>query len=76
MKYCTLFLGAGFHTAIKKILNGFYKQFLQKFKYLCKILFIPMISMCLTENFFIVANLILYMNFNIGKTMPFLSFYL
>lgn len=40
VKYCNLFLGAGLQSAIKKTLNDFYKLlFLQKFKYLSKVLF-------------------------------------
>ena len=63
VKYCTLFLGAGLQSAIKKILNDFYKLlFLQKFKYLSKVLFV--LLLCVV-NIVTLVDLFLHMNFSI-----------
>ena len=52
VKYCTLFLGAGLQSAIKKILNDFYKLlFLQKFKYLSKVLFVLLLYVVNIESY-------------------------
>lgn len=52
VKYYTLFLGAGLQSAIKKILNDFYKLlFLQKFKYLSKVLFVLLLYVVNIESY-------------------------